>query len=107
MAGQGGRRHSRVPVGRIERVARIGWLAGEIALGGAAESIRRLAGGARGASQSVFVSSGNAGRLARRLSSMRGAAMKLGQLLSMEHQMLLDLILKFARLGTHTNHGVN
>ncbi len=89
MAGQGGRRHSRVPVGRIERVARIGWLAGEIALGGAAESIRRLAGGARGASQSVFVSSGNAGRLARRLSSMRGAAMKLGQLLSMEAEDLL------------------
>lgn len=89
MSEQGRRRHSRVPVGRIERVARIGWLAGEIALGGAAESVRRLTSNARSAAENVFASGVNAERLARRLASMRGAAMKLGQLLSMEAEDLL------------------
>ena len=37
-------RHSRVPAGRIERLARFGWLAGEVAIGAVAEGIRRIAG---------------------------------------------------------------
>ncbi|MEE9279181.1 MAG: AarF/UbiB family protein, partial [Myxococcota bacterium] len=89
MAEQDGRRRSRVPVGRVERVARIGWLAGEMALGAAAESVRRLAGSRRDAAGNPFVSGPNAERLARRLSGLRGAAMKLGQLLSMEAEDLL------------------
>ena len=70
-------------------MARIGWLAGEIALGAAAESVRRLAGSRRDATGNPFVSGPNAERLARRLSGLRGAAMKLGQLLSMEAEDLL------------------
>ena len=77
------RRRSRVPVGRAERLARIGWLAGEIALGGVTEGLRRVAGGG-GEGSSLFVTRDNATRLARRLSHLRGAAMKLGQMLSME-----------------------
>ncbi len=77
-------RRSRVPTGRVERLARIGWMAGEFAAGGLAERARRLAG--RGASEaaSVFLTAANARRLAQRLARMRGAAMKLGQLLSLE-----------------------
>ncbi len=83
------RQRSRVPTGRLERLARIGWMAGEMAVGGAAESVRRLASG--GAAVSPFLTGANAERLARRLSSMRGAAMKLGQLLSLEGEDLLPV----------------
>jgi predicted unusual protein kinase regulating ubiquinone biosynthesis (AarF/ABC1/UbiB family) len=58
-------------------------MAGEVALGGVAERARRFAGGGEGAASALFTGA-NARRLARRLSRMRGAAMKLGQLLSLE-----------------------
>ena len=77
------RGQSRVPAGRLERLTRIGWMAGEVALGGVAERARRLAGGGEVATSALFTGA-NARRLARRLSHMRGAAMKLGQLLSLE-----------------------
>ncbi len=83
-----GRRRSRVPAGRIERLARFGWMAGEIALGGVAEGVRRVTGGESDA-RNLLLTGANAKRLARRLSSMRGAAMKLGQLLSLEGEDLL------------------
>jgi predicted unusual protein kinase regulating ubiquinone biosynthesis (AarF/ABC1/UbiB family) len=84
-------RSSRVPAGRLERLARFGLLAGELAAGGLAEGARRAlgAGGAAavdaaGGVAGAFLSAANAERLARRLSQLRGAAMKLGQLLSLE-----------------------
>jgi len=57
-------------------------------LGGAAEGLRRI-GGAEARSSSSFMTGANAERLARRLSNMRGAAMKLGQMLSLEADDLL------------------
>jgi len=78
-------RQSRIPSGRLERFARLGWLAGEVALGGITEAARRLT-GASAAATSVFMTSTNARKLAERLSRMRGAAMKVGQLLSLEGQ---------------------
>lgn len=89
MGGSGSRRRSRVPAGRVERLARIGWMAGELALGGVAESVRRLAKGGDGEGGNPFLTGANGRRLAKRLSSMRGAAMKLGQLLSLEGEDLL------------------
>ncbi len=83
-----GLRQSRVPAGKLERLVRFGWLAGEVAIGGLAESARRLAGGVSDPT-SVLLTAANAERLAKRLSTMRGAAMKLGQLLSMEGEDLL------------------
>jgi predicted unusual protein kinase regulating ubiquinone biosynthesis (AarF/ABC1/UbiB family) len=77
------RKRSRVPAGRIERLARLGLLAAELAAGGALEGARRALGGAADTA-SAFLSPANAKRLARRLSQLRGAAMKLGQLLSLE-----------------------
>ncbi len=82
------RHHSRVPSGRAERFAKIGWLAGRMALGAAAESARRF-GAADASSGHVLLTGANARRLASSLSSMRGAAMKLGQLLSLEAEDLL------------------
>jgi predicted unusual protein kinase regulating ubiquinone biosynthesis (AarF/ABC1/UbiB family) len=81
-------RRSRIPSGRAERLAKIGWLAGRMALGAATESARRFGGGAA-SSGHVLLTGANARRLASSLSSMRGAAMKLGQLLSLETQDLL------------------
>ncbi len=79
---------SRVPSGRAERLAKIGWLAGRMALGAAAEGARRL-GRAEPRGGHVLLTAANARRLAGSLSSMRGAAMKLGQLLSLESEDLL------------------
>jgi len=76
-------RQSRIPAGRLERLARLGWLAGEVALGGLGEVARRLS-GTSAAATSLFMTSANARKLATRLSRMRGAAMKLGQMLSLE-----------------------
>ena len=75
--------HARVPAGRAERLAHIGWLAGRMALGGVAERARRLGGLAPNPGH-VLLTGANARRLVDCLSSMRGAAMKLGQLLSLE-----------------------
>jgi len=82
----GKRRHSRVPSGRFERLARIGWLAGELAFGSAAA---RLRGGEGSGAQNWFFTGDNARRFARQLAGMRGAAMKLGQLLSLEGEDVL------------------
>jgi len=83
------RRQTRVPSGRLERLLRIGWMAGEFAAGGLAAGTRRLAGSAPANAASVFLSGARGARLARRLARMRGAAMKLGQLLSLEGADLL------------------
>jgi predicted unusual protein kinase regulating ubiquinone biosynthesis (AarF/ABC1/UbiB family) len=72
-----------VPTGRLERLVRLGVLAGGFAAGGLLEGARRLVGG-RDAPVSPFLNVRNAEQLARRLARMRGAAMKLGQLLSMQ-----------------------
>jgi predicted unusual protein kinase regulating ubiquinone biosynthesis (AarF/ABC1/UbiB family) len=58
-------------------------MAGEVAVGGLVERARRLA-DSGAATTSSFLTQSNARRFARRLSQLRGAAMKLGQLLSME-----------------------
>ena len=65
--------------------------AGEFALGGAAEGIRRLVAGdaAAGQDASAFLSAANARRLAARLARLRGGAMKLGQMMSLQGADLL------------------
>jgi predicted unusual protein kinase regulating ubiquinone biosynthesis (AarF/ABC1/UbiB family) len=82
------RRSSRVPTGRLERLARLGLMAGEFAAGGLAEGARRLV-GASASTSNPFMTGAGALRLAKRLSRMRGAAMKLGQLLSMQGEELV------------------
>ncbi len=75
---------SRVPTTRFGRLARLGFTAGELAVGGMAEQMRRFAGSGSADISSVFLTTSNARKLASRLAGMRGAAMKMGQMLSME-----------------------
>ena len=78
------RRKSRVPTTRLGRIVRLGFTAGELTLGGITEGIRRMTGLAPEDAVSAFMSTKNARKLAKRLAGMRGAAMKMGQMLSME-----------------------
>jgi hypothetical protein len=64
-------------------------MAGEFAAGGLTDGAKRLLGSGPVDAASVFLSAPRARKLARRLSQMRGAAMKLGQLLSLEGDDLL------------------
>ena len=57
---------------------------GELAAGAAAEGMARLARGENLALSQLLLTPGNARRLAERLSTMRGAVMKVGQLMSMD-----------------------
>ena len=78
-----------MPAGRLGRLLGFGLLAGEIALGTAIEAVRRMAGAEQARADGPVLSARNAARLADRLARMRGAAMKLGQMLSMESEDLL------------------
>ena len=78
------RRASRVPAGRLERWMHLGVLAGGVAAGAAMEGARRLWAGDRPALADVVLHGANPRQLVAGLARMRGAAMKLGQLLSLE-----------------------
>lgn len=73
-----------VPSGRLSRFGHFGRLAGGIAGGMLAEGARRLADGERPRVRDMLLTPGNVGRIADRLSHLRGAAMKLGQMISMD-----------------------
>jgi predicted unusual protein kinase regulating ubiquinone biosynthesis (AarF/ABC1/UbiB family) len=78
-----------LPQTRIGRLVSLGLAAGELAVGGAVEGLRRLASTGPAGAGSVFLTAASAERLAARLARLRGAAMKLGQLLSLEGEDLL------------------
>jgi predicted unusual protein kinase regulating ubiquinone biosynthesis (AarF/ABC1/UbiB family) len=78
-----------VPEGRALRLWHFGRAISEMAAGAAAEGLGRLARGQRPALAQLMLSPGNARRLAERLSQMRGAVMKVGQLMSMDGQGVL------------------
>ena len=73
-----------VPTGRATRAARMGGLAGGLLTSAAAAGARQLFQGRRPTPRDMFLTPSNAQRLTRELSQMRGAAMKMGQLLSLE-----------------------
>ncbi|MGB3378263.1 MAG: AarF/ABC1/UbiB kinase family protein [Allopontixanthobacter sediminis] len=77
-------RQSAVPSSRLSRLSGFGRLATGIAGGMMAEGTRRLLNGERPKLQNMILTPGNAARLADRLSHLRGAAMKLGQMISMD-----------------------
>lgn len=74
----------KVPQSRFARLSRMGALATGIAGGMVAEGVRQLAKGNRPKVSQMLLTPANAKRLADQLSRLRGAAMKLGQLLSMD-----------------------
>jgi predicted unusual protein kinase regulating ubiquinone biosynthesis (AarF/ABC1/UbiB family) len=78
-----------VPRSRLGRLGQLGRLAGGLAAGALNEGTRQLLQGQRPSPSDMFLTSANAQRLSERLSEMRGAAMKIGQLLSMDSGQLL------------------
>ncbi len=73
-----------VPRGRIERLAAFGGLGAGIAGNMLASGAKAFAAGERPTLKSLLLTPSNAGRVADDLARLRGAAMKLGQLLSMD-----------------------
>jgi predicted unusual protein kinase regulating ubiquinone biosynthesis (AarF/ABC1/UbiB family) len=84
---RGERRSARVPQTRTERVGRLGAMLAGIAGDAAIEALRRAAGG--GSDGNLVLTESSARRLADTLAELRGAAMKLGQLLSLQGDDLL------------------
>jgi predicted unusual protein kinase regulating ubiquinone biosynthesis (AarF/ABC1/UbiB family) len=78
-----------IPQTRLGRLARIGFAAGELAVGAAAQGLKRIAQGQAPNFAGALLSATSAKRLAQRLARLRGAAMKLGQLLSLQGEDLL------------------
>ena len=73
-----------VPATRARRLAGLGGMASGIAGNMAAEGIRQLASGQRPDLRDLLLTPRNASRIADQLARMRGAAMKVGQLVSMD-----------------------
>jgi len=78
------RKRSAVPASRVGRLLRFGLLGGEIALSTALGTARQLTAGRRPDLAAAVLTPGNAEMLARRLATLRGPAMKLGQILSLQ-----------------------
>ncbi len=77
------RRSARVPEGRAERIAKLGSMLAGMAGESALEVLRRATGSGE-EDTSVLLTKANAERLVDTLADLRGAAMKLGQLLSLQ-----------------------
>lgn len=82
-------RQALVPQSRISRSLHLGRLAGELLAGAVATGAGQLARGERPSWAGSFLTPGNAHRLTERLAHMRGAVMKVGQMLSMDGQGVL------------------
>jgi predicted unusual protein kinase regulating ubiquinone biosynthesis (AarF/ABC1/UbiB family) len=95
-----------VPSGRMSRLGHFGRLAGGIAGGVLAEGARRMAEGERPQLRDMLLTPRNVGRVADRLSHLRGAAMKLGQMISMDAGDMLppELAEIMARLRENAHH---
>ncbi|MDY7098056.1 MAG: AarF/ABC1/UbiB kinase family protein [Pseudomonadota bacterium] len=77
-------REKAVPSGRLARIGTFGRLVGGVAGGMAAEGARRLTSGERISTRDLVLTPGNVKRMTDRLSHLRGAAMKMGQMISLD-----------------------
>jgi predicted unusual protein kinase regulating ubiquinone biosynthesis (AarF/ABC1/UbiB family) len=95
-----------VPSSRLSRLAKLGGLATSIAGNVAAEGVRRFARGERPRLEDLLLTPANAMRAADELARMRGAAMKVGQLISMDAGDMLppELARIFDRLRSEAHH---
>ncbi|KAL8673851.1 MAG: hypothetical protein Q9168_001763 [Polycauliona sp. 1 TL-2023] len=80
---------SRVPSSRFGRLWQYGGLATSMAFGAVGESFRRATGSTQENAGSLMLSAGNMERLVAKLSKMRGAALKLGQMMSFQDSKML------------------
>lgn len=95
-----------VPTGRVSRLLRFGGMATGIAGGVAAGGLRALAQGKRPAMAPLLLTPANTLRLTHGLSHLRGAALKLGQMLSMDTGLVLpdELTVILARMRDNARH---
>jgi predicted unusual protein kinase regulating ubiquinone biosynthesis (AarF/ABC1/UbiB family) len=77
-------RQKAIPTSRVGRLARVARMAGGVAGGMLAEGTRQLRAGKRLRARDMLLTPANARRVADQLATMRGAAMKVGQILSMD-----------------------
>ncbi len=77
-------RYRKVPSRRLSRLASFGQIAGGVAGGMLAEGARRLVRGEAPCLSDLLLTPANATRVADQLSRLRGAAMKLGQMISLD-----------------------
>jgi len=82
-------RESRVPSSRISRLWNYGGLAAGMFAGAIGEGLSRAVGGGSTKGESVMLSPANMERLVAKLSRMRGAALKLGQMMSFQDAKML------------------
>jgi predicted unusual protein kinase regulating ubiquinone biosynthesis (AarF/ABC1/UbiB family) len=99
-------RYRKVPSGRLSRLSTFGQLAGGIAGGVLAEGAKRLASGERPRMADLLLTPRNAHRVTEQLSKLRGAAMKLGQMISMDAGDVLppELTAILAKLRDSAHH---
>lgn len=95
-----------IPTSRLSRLAHLGSLASGVAGGMIAEGARQYAQGNRPSTSDLLLTPANAKRIAEQLAKLRGAAMKVGQLLSMDAGDLLPAelaeILSVLRESAHS-----
>lgn len=96
-------RERAVPSSPLARVLGFGSLAAGLAWGTVAESVRRVGSGNDGSMRSAAMSNANAERLAEALARMRGAALKLGQMLSIQDDSMMPPALSRALERVRTN----
>lgn len=98
--------HRKVPSARLSRLAAFGQMAGGVAGGVLAEGARRLARGERPQLPDLLLTPGNVGRVTEQLSRLRGAAMKLGQMISLDAGDMLppELTAILAKLRDSAHH---
>lgn len=82
-----------VPAGRWTRLSRLGVMASTVAAGMLAEGARHLVKGQVPTISNMLLTPGNARRVTNELARLRGAAMKVGQLLSMDAGDLIPPVL--------------
>ncbi len=73
-----------IPRTRLGRLGRVAKMAGGVAVGMIGEGAKQLSQGNRPKMSDLVLTPANARKVAKQLATMRGAAMKVGQLLSME-----------------------
>jgi predicted unusual protein kinase regulating ubiquinone biosynthesis (AarF/ABC1/UbiB family) len=95
-----------VPRSRFARASQFGRLAGGLAGGMIAEGARRIGQGERPKARELLLTPGNLTRVADRLAHLRGAAMKLGQMISLDAGDFLppELTDILARLRSNAYH---
>ncbi|MGB3723123.1 MAG: AarF/ABC1/UbiB kinase family protein [Pacificimonas sp.] len=95
-----------VPSGRLSRFGSFARLGAGVAGGMASEGMKRLAAGERPRVSDLMLTPGNAMKVANQLAHLRGAAMKLGQMISMDAGDMLppELSAILSRLRDNANH---